>query len=652
MGNCMKTGTGKPPRGFTLIEVSVGLAVVLILSVLVVHRVQGARANAQAARYQANANQLQSAYERAKVTRPGLLTNENAGLFAANATEAGLMSAELAAEDLAHIVVAPGTSIPAHTARFIVRTNPSPGTDEPLVVAFVQPVSGQTFIQGKPITLAAEAQPPQSIVQVAFADNGMPVQTVYTSPYLVAVNAAIGVHRFSALAADRHGRTASATTEITVLPNHAPSIFWTETTSGAYPAGTLLSLSVIAYDEDPGDRVIRVEFESETGVFATLAEIPFSTTWTGPIGTHQITARAFDANGGVAATPPLQIQLVDNLAPTLSLSPHRITEEAYPDAITFTATAHDTDGRILWVQFYLDEVLVHTATETPYTWTWHTFPGDHEIRAVAQDDGGKSVTRACSASIGTNQRPTVQLTNPASESKFWTGNALTLTAAASDVDGSISVVRFYANGSLLASDTSSPYSTAWMPSAGTYELTAIAVDNQGATRTSAVVMIQVKAAEPLVWDILQSGASISGGNLNGSYRGAASTQTISENGRVEIDVGATAYWAMGLSPSSDPSANYAAWPAGINVTGNGQAGVQRCDVKVPGWSQSYTLFLGGSDTLVLEVVNSQVRVFSRMTDGSIRATTAWGPLEGTLYVHLFNNHLSAVSGVTAGAIYR
>jgi len=156
----------------------------------------------------------------------------------------------------------------------------------------------------------------------------------------------------------------------------------------------------------------------------------------------------------------------------------------------------------------------------------------------------------------------------------------------------------------------------------------------------------------LVWNILQSGASISSGNFNGSYKGASSNQTISQNGRVEIDIGSTAYWQMGLSTSSDPSTRYSSWLAGIDVSGNGNGGVQRCDVKVPGWSQNYTLFLGGSDTLVLELVNGQVRLYSRMTDGNIRASTAWGAISGTLYVHLYNNNLSSIYGVTGGAIYR
>ena len=638
--------------GFTLIEAVLCVAAVLLLSAVAVHRVQSARADAQTARYRANVVQLQGAYERAKLTSPAMLTNDSVGLFAANAANASLLSAPLAADDLAQIVLASGTSITGKTALFVLRTNNTQVLDGVPQVSFVQPASGQSFVAGKPITLLAEAQPAAGIVAVAFADNNQPLATVYTQPYTVNVNAGIGTHSFTATATDANSKSATASVGITVIPNHAPTVLWNETTGGVFNVGTTLPLSVTAMDEDPGDHVTRVEFYAGPDLLASLAESPFTLPWAGPAGVYQVTAKAYDSNGGSAATVPLQIQIIDNVAPTMSLSPTSIAFDSYPDTVDFNATAQDTDGSIVSVQFYLDGVLILTDTQAPYTWTWQTTPGSHEVRAVAQDNGGKTVSRTSSAQVGNNQKPAVTITSPVAGSTFWTGSPLTITASASDTDGSISSVKFYANANLIATDTTSPFSTAWTPTAGTYSLTVVATDNQNATRTSSAIFLQVKAPETLVWNILQSGSSVSSGNFNGSYKGASSTQTISQNGRVEIDVGSTAYWQMGLSTSSDPSTAYSSWAAGVNVTGSGLGGVQRCDLKVPGWSQNYTLFLGGSDTLVLEVVNNQVRIYSRMTDGNTRASTAWGAISGTLYVHLYNNNLSSIYGVTGGAIYR
>ncbi len=648
----MKIRSRGPSSGFTLVEAVVCAAAVLFLSAVVVHRVQNARANAQTARFRANINQLQSAYERAKLVCPAMLTNESVGLFAANAADAALLSAPLSSEDLAQIILAAGTSITGKTALFVLRTNDSRISGSAPEISFIQPANGQIFVYGRPMTLAAAAQSSAGILVVTFADNDQPLATVYTSPYTVNVSAGIGTHSFTATATDANNKSATASVGVTVIPNHPPTVLWNETTGGTFSAGTALPLSVTAMDEDPGDRVTRVEFYAGTDLLTSLAESPFAMPWTPPAGTYQLTAKAYDNNGGSALTVPIQVQIIDNLAPTMVLSPASITLDSYPDTVDFNATAEDTDGSIVSVQFHLDGVLVVTDTQAPYTWAWQTTPGAHEIRAIAQDNGGKTVSRTCTAQIGNNQKPSVAITRPTSGGTFWTGDTLTVTASASDADGSISSVKFYANGNLIATDTTSPYSTTWAPVAGNYSLTAVATDNQNATRTSPLVTVQVKAPETLVWNILQSGASISSGNFNGSYKGASSSQTISQNGRVEIDIGSTAYWQMGLSSSSDPSTSYGSWPAGINVTGNGFAGIQRCDVKVPGWSQTYTLFLGGSDTLVLEVANNQVRIFSRMTDGNIRASTAWGAISGTLYVHLYHNNLSSLYGVTGGAIYR
>ena len=62
---------------------------------------------------------------------------------------------------------------------------------------------------------------------------------------------------------------------------------------------------------------------------------------------------------------------------------------------------------------------------------------------------------------------------------------MTVTAAATDSDGTITKVDFYRGSTLIASDTTSPYSATWSnAAAGSYQLTAIATDNDGATTTS------------------------------------------------------------------------------------------------------------------------------------------------------------------------
>jgi YVTN family beta-propeller protein len=97
-----------------------------------------------------------------------------------------------------------------------------------------------------------------------------------------------------------------------------------------------------------------------------------------------------------------------------------------------------------------------------------------------------------------NVPPTVALTAPASATSVIAGATLNLAASAADTDGSISRVEFYANGSLLGTDTTAPYGLAWTAgTAGSYTLTARAFDNTGASTASAGVLLTVTAAPGL-----------------------------------------------------------------------------------------------------------------------------------------------------------
>ena len=74
------------------------------------------------------------------------------------------------------------------------------------------------------------------------------------------------------------------------------------------------------------------------------------------------------------------------------------------------------------------------------------------------------------------------------------GSAVALTATAADADGTVARVEFYAGSTLLGSDTTAPYAFSWTPAAaGTYAVTARALDNAGAATTSAAVTLTVTA---------------------------------------------------------------------------------------------------------------------------------------------------------------
>lgn len=97
----------------------------------------------------------------------------------------------------------------------------------------------------------------------------------------------------------------------------------------------------------------------------------------------------------------------------------------------------------------------------------------------------------------TNVAPTVTITAPTNGFGLQPPATFTISATASDSDGVVTQVAFYANGSLIsAPDKFSPYSVVWSNApGGAYALTAVALDNRGDATTSAVVNVAVTAPD-------------------------------------------------------------------------------------------------------------------------------------------------------------
>jgi RHS repeat-associated protein len=98
----------------------------------------------------------------------------------------------------------------------------------------------------------------------------------------------------------------------------------------------------------------------------------------------------------------------------------------------------------------------------------------------------------------TSNPPTVSISTPASGSVFSAPTTVTVTADAQDSDGTVEKVAFFANGTPIGTDTTSPFAIAWANvQAGAYSLTAVATDDEGLQTTSAAVPIAVNAVKAL-----------------------------------------------------------------------------------------------------------------------------------------------------------
>lgn len=137
-----------------------------------------------------------------------------------------------------------------------------------------------------------------------------------------------------------------------------------------------------------------------------------------------------------------------------------------------------------------------------------------------------------------NQPPTVRLTQPTANALFAATDVITLTATAAD-DGRVVGVGFYADNQLLGEDAEAPYAFGWQnPPAGIHQLTALALDNDGASTISAAVSItveQVLDTEPRVFFMAPTdGATVT---ETVAVKMGAANFTIEPAGGVQLNAG-------------------------------------------------------------------------------------------------------------------
>src|SRR5438034_9534192 len=156
----------------------------------------------------------------------------------------------------------------------------------------------------------------------------------------------------------------------------------------------------------------------------------------------------------------------------------------------------------------------------------HTFnqPGTYNYYCVTHRGFGMTGTVIVQAVSGTP--PSVTITNPANGAVFAAPANVTIQASASDTDGNVMNVQFFANNGLVGADTTAPYSiVASNLAAGSYALRAIAVDNGGLSSTSAVVNISV--ATPV--SVTLSPPLITNGLFQFNYAADAGFRYVIEN---------------------------------------------------------------------------------------------------------------------------
>jgi hypothetical protein len=204
---------------------------------------------------------------------------------------------------------------------------------------------------------------------------------------------------------------------------------------------------------------------------------------------------------------------VDNVNPTVSITaPAANYTVKQGTALGITATARDNIG-VVKVEYLVDGAIVGTvpgvAGTTSYTYSWSTANatvGTHNLIARAYDAAGNStpsavVTGSVTApSPGTDTIAPVVTSFTVNPTSALAGTNVVISAAATDNVG-VTKVEFSVDGTIIATDTTAPYSTPWVPGvAGLHSVLATAYDAAGNSTPSTSINFTVTTTAPLPGD--------------------------------------------------------------------------------------------------------------------------------------------------------
>ncbi len=335
--------------------------------------------------------------------------------------------------------------------------------------------------------VATAADSDGTIAKVTFYDGETVIGEDASAPYqLQWFGASPTPHVLTAIATDNRGAPGRSGT-LTVTVNALPVAFLTAPTNGAvFQAPATITLTATASDSD--GTIASVVFKNGATLLATDTAAPFSHALTNlASGSYTVTATATDNSGGVRVSSPVTFTVAGG--PSVALTAPTANAVLTAGAsVPLAATASVSGGTISLVKFYDGANLLGQDATAPFTSSWiANGSGTHTLTAQAISDSGLSAT-SLPVSVTVNAPPVVTV------SGAWTSPNMVLSATATDSDGSITQVRFLANGTALNTDTSSPYSYSWLnPAVGVYDVVAEATDNRGAVLASTTLKVTINA---------------------------------------------------------------------------------------------------------------------------------------------------------------
>jgi len=335
-----------------------------------------------------------------------------------------------------------------------------PATSIAPVTALITPTNGTVYSSAATLTLcAAVTDPDTPVLRVEFYVNDALVDTDATAPYATSfLPAGVGIYRLAARASTQDGQFSWSPTHTVSIVNGVPS---TGLLAEYYDNDNFTNLKVVRYDADinfsfgfgspdptmDGDtfsarwrgRIKTPAGSGGTYTFRALADDGVRLKINGvtlvdhlfysdpPVYTATITLAAnteysFELEfieGGFGANINLLWDLPDGsesfttvpfgaflpplgafaIAPTITLTaPASSVTMLDSDALTLAATASDTDGIVVKVDFYSGSTLIAEDTASPFIWALGAQPvGTYTFSAKATDSQGLGATSGISS---------------------------------------------------------------------------------------------------------------------------------------------------------------------------------------------------------------------------------------------------------------
>lgn len=412
-----------------------------------------------------------------------------------------------------------------------VTLNISPSTSAPPTIRIVSATPTQSVTVGTPYFISPTFEDPDGVVtQLQLYANGTLVNTANNPQQgglLIFTPTTAGNYNLYAVAVDDTGNTAVSTNvQMSVTAVTAPTTTITRPSDNSTTAtinspvfleGTAVNTATTAIP------TLQFVVSSRSGARTTIngTRIGSTTTyraiWT-PINPDTYTISTQASVGVVQGTSSTSrtvvVSEIIGLAPTVTLTRATgvlgvPTSANTASTADFCATATDPDGSIVSVEFFLNRNSLGQARRDPQGNTWRSTasfaglqPGAIEVVALARDSSNNIVaspTSFINVSTSLGIAPSITITPSTTNAAF--NRAVQLRANARDSDGTVSSVQYFANATSIGTSGNSGtlFLTSWTPTAsGPYYVWAVATDNNGITRVSDTVEINVRQNNPIL----------------------------------------------------------------------------------------------------------------------------------------------------------